>query len=70
MNKAQEILFESLGSYGFMKDKLCKLKFDEHGNPNINIASLYPSVMVNMDDSHIVDQYKTKDGKWVIEIDV
>ena len=70
MNKAQEILFESLGTYGRMNNKPCKLKFDERGNPNINVASLYPSVMVNMDDSHIADQYMTEDGKYVIEIDI
>lgn len=67
MNKAQEILFESLGTYGIMKDKHCKLKFDKKGNPNIDIASLYPSVFVNIDKSRIVDQYKTEEG-WVIEI--
>lgn len=50
-----------------MKDKPCKLEFDENGNPNINIASLYPSVFVNIDKSRIVDQYKTEEG-WVIEI--
>ena len=44
MNKAQRILFESLGMYGIMNDELCELKFDKNGNPNINIASLYPSV--------------------------
>ena len=52
-----------------MNDKPCKLKFDEHGNPEVDIKSLYPSVMVSMDGSHIVDQYKTKDGTWIIEID-
>lgn len=62
MNKAQQLLFESLGMYGVMNDKSCKLKFDEKGNPNINIASLYPSVFVNIDKSRIVDQYKTKEG--------
>ena len=67
MNKAQQILFESLGTYGVMNDKPCKLKFDKNGNPNINIASLYPSVVINVDGSKIVDQYKTKEG-WVIEI--
>lgn len=67
MNKTQQILFESLGTYGIMNDKPCKLKFDKNGNPNINIASLYPSVFVNIDKSRIVDQYKTEEG-WVIEI--
>lgn len=67
MNKAQQVLFESLGTYGIMNDKPCKLKFDKNGNPNINIASLYPSVVINVDGSKIVDQYKTKKG-WVIEI--
>ena len=67
MNKAQQILFESLGTYGVMDDKPCKLKFDKKGNPNINIASLYPSIIINVDGSKIVDQYKTKEG-WVIEI--
>ena len=67
MNKAQHVLFESLGTYGIMNDKPCKLKFDENGNPNINIASLYPSVVINVDGSRIVDQYKTEEG-WVIEI--
>lgn len=67
MNKAQQSLFESLGTYGVMNDKPCKLKFDKNGNPNINIASLYPSVFVNIDKSRIVNQYKTKEG-WVIEI--
>lgn len=67
MNKAQQILFESLGTYGIMNDKPCKLKFDKNGNPNINIASLYPSVVINIDGSKIVDQYKTEEG-WVIEI--
>ena len=66
MNKAQ-VLFESLGTYGVMDDKPCKLKFDKNGNPNIDIASLYPSVCVNIDKSRIVDQYKTEEG-WVIEI--
>lgn len=67
MNKAQQILFESLGTYGHMNDKPCKLKFDKNGNSNINIASLYPSVVINIDGSKIVDQYKTEEG-WVIEI--
>lgn len=67
MNKAQQILFESLGTYGIMDDKPCKLKFDKNGNPNINIASLYPSILVNIDASKIVNQYKTEEG-WVIEI--
>ena len=67
MNRIQEILFESLGTYGLMNDKPCKLKFDEHGNPDVK--NLYPSIFIHMDDSHIVDQYKTKDGKYVIEID-
>lgn len=67
MNKAQQILFESLGTYGIMNDKPCKLKFDKHGNPNINIVSLYPSVVINVDGSKIVDQYKTEEG-YVIEI--
>ena len=67
MNKAQQILFESLGTYGIMYDKPCKLKFDKNGNPNINIASLYPSVFINIDKSKIVNQYKTEEG-WVIEI--
>ena len=67
MNKAQQVLFESLGTYGVMNDKPCKLKFDKNGNPNINIASLYPSVVINVDGSRIVDQYKTEEG-WVIEI--
>ena len=66
MNKAQQLLFESLVTYGIMKDKPCKLKFDEHVNPNINIASLYPSICVDIDGSRIVDQYKTEEG-WVIE---
>ena len=66
MNKAQ-VLFENLGTYGVMSDKPCKLKFDKNGNPNINIASLYPSVVINVDGSRIVDQYKTEEG-WVIEI--
>lgn len=67
MNKTQQILFESLGTYGIMNDKPCKLKFDKNGNPNINIASLYPSIVINIDGSKIVDQYKTEEG-WVIEI--
>ena len=67
MNKAQQILFESLGTYGVMDDKPCKLKFDKNGNPNINIGSLYPSVFVNIDKSRIINQYKTEEG-WVIEI--
>lgn len=67
MNKAQQVLFENLGTYGVMNDKPCKLKFDKNGNPNINIASLYPSVFVNIDKSRIVNQYKTKE-EWVIEI--
>lgn len=67
MNKAQQILFESLGTYGIMNDKSCKLKFDKHDNPNINIASLYPSVVINVDGSKIVDQYETEEG-YVIEI--
>lgn len=62
MNKAQQILFESLGTYGIMCDKPCKLKFDKNGNPNINIASLYTSVVINVDGSKIVDQYKTEEG--------
>ena len=53
MNRAQEILLESLGTYGItygiMKDKPCKLKFDKNDNPNIGIASLYPSVVINVD---------------------
>lgn len=60
MNKAQQVLFENLGTYGIMNDKPCKLKFDKKGNPNINIASLYPSIVINVDGSKIVDQYKTK----------
>ena len=67
MNKAQKILFQTLGTYGVMNDKSYKLKFDKNNNPNINIASLYPSVVINVDGSRIVDQYKTKEG-WVIEI--
>ena len=67
MNKAQKILFESVGTYGIMKDKPRKLKFDKHGNPNIDVASLYPSVCVNIDKPKIVDMYKTEEG-WVIEI--
>lgn len=67
MNKAQQVLFESLGMYGVMNDKSCKLKFDKKDNPNINITSLYPSVVINVDGSRIVDQYKTEEG-WVIEI--
>ena len=67
MNKAQRVLFESLGTYGIMNDKPCKLKFDKKGNPKIDIASLYPSVVINVDGSKIVDQYKTEEG-WVIEI--
>ena len=67
MNKAQRVLFESLGTYGIMNDKPCKLKFDKNGNPNINVASLYPSVAIEIDGSRIVDQYKTEEG-WVIEI--
>lgn len=66
MNKAQ-VLFESLGTYGIMNDKPCKLKFDKNGNPNINVASLYPSVVITVDESKIVDQYKTEEG-WIIEI--
>lgn len=67
MNKAQRVLFESLGTYGIMNDKPCKLKFDKNGNPNINVASLYPSVAIEIDGSRIVDQYETEEG-WVIEI--
>lgn len=67
MNKAQRILFESLGTYDIINDKPCKLKFDKNDNSNINIASLYPSVFVNIDKSRIVDQYETEEG-WVIEI--
>ena len=67
MNKTQQLLFESLGTYGVMNDKPCELKFDKNDNPNINIASLYPSVVINVDGSRIVDQYKTEEG-WVIEI--
>lgn len=67
MNKTQQVLFESLGTYGIINDKPCKLKFDKNGNPNINIASLYPSVFVNIDGSRIVNQYKTEEG-YVIEI--
>ena len=67
MNKAQWILFESLGTYGIMNDKPCKVKFDKNGNPNINVASLYPSVAIEIDGSRIVDQYETEEG-WVIEI--
>ena len=44
-----------------------KVKFDENGNPNINVASLYPSVAIDIDGSRIVDQYETEEG-WVIEI--
>ena len=62
MNKAQQLLFESLVTYGIMNDKPCKLKFDKHVNPNINIASLYPSICVDIDGSRIVDQYKTEEG--------
>ena len=67
MNKAQRVLFESLGTYGIMNDKPCKVKFDKNGNPNINVASLYPSVAIEIDGSRIVDQYETDEG-WVIEI--
>ena len=67
MNKAQRVLFESLGTYGIMNDKPCKLKFDKNGNPNINVASLYPSVAIEIDGSRIVDQCETEEG-WVIEI--
>ena len=67
MNKAQRVLFESLGTYGIMNDKPCKIKFDKNGNPNINVASLYPSVVIEIDGSRIVDQYETEEG-WVIEI--
>ena len=67
MNKAQRVLFESLGTYGIMNDKPCKVKFDKNGNPNINVASLYPSVAIEIDGSRIVDQYETEEG-WVIEI--
>ena len=67
MNKAPQVLFESLGMYGIMNDKPCKVKFDENGNPNINVASLYPSVAIEIDGSRIVDQYETEEG-WVIEI--
>lgn len=67
MNKAQRVLFESLGTYSIMNDKPCKLKFDKNGNPNINVASLYPSVAIEIDGSRIVDQYETEEG-WVIEI--
>ena len=67
MNKAQRVLFESLGMYGIMNDKPCKVKFDKNGNPNINVASLYPSVDIEIDGSRIVDQYETEEG-WVIEI--
>ena len=31
MNKAQRVLFESLGTYSIMNDKPCKLKFDKNG---------------------------------------
>lgn len=67
MNKAQELLFESVGTYGIMKDKPCRLKFDKNGNPDIDIPSLYPSLSIDIDKSRIVDAYKTKEG-WVIEI--
>ena len=67
MNKAQRVLFESLGTYGIMNDKPCKVKFDKNGNPNINVASLYPSVVIEIDGSRIVDQYEAEEG-WVIEI--
>ena len=67
MNKAQRVLFESLGTYGVMNAKPCKVKFDKNGNPNINVASLYPSVAIEIDGSRIVDQYETEEG-WVIEI--
>lgn len=66
MNKAQQVLFESLGTYGIMDDKPCKLKFDKKGNPNVDVASLYPFVVINVDGSKIVDQYKNEE--WVIEI--
>ena len=62
MNKAQRVLFESLGTYGIMNDKPCKVKFDKNGNPNINVASLYPSVAIEIDGSRIVDQYETEEG--------
>ena len=67
MNKTQQVLFESLVMYGVMNDEPCKLKFDKNGNPSINVASLYPSVFVNIDKSRIINQYKTEEG-WVIEI--
>lgn len=67
MNKAQQVLFESLGTYGIMNDKPCKVKFDKNGNPNINVANLYPSIAIDIDGSRIVDQYETEEG-WVIEI--
>lgn len=53
--------------YGIMNDKPCKVKFDKNGNPNINVASLYPSIAIDIDGSRIVDQYETEEG-WVIEI--
>lgn len=65
MNKSQPILF---GTYGIMNDKPCKLKFDKHGNPNIDVASLYPSITMHIDGSRIVDQYYTEEEGWVIEI--
>ena len=68
MNKAQQILFESLGTYGIMDDKSCKLKFNKHGNPNINVESLYPSIIGEIDKSCIVNEYEDK-GQRVIEVD-
>lgn len=67
MNKAQQVLFESLGMYGVVNDKPRKVKFDKNGNPKINVASLYPSLTIDIDGSRIVDQYETEQG-WIIEI--
>ncbi len=68
MNKAQQILSESLGIYGIIDDKPCKVKFDKNGNPNINVASLYPSIIGEIDKSCIVNEYEDK-GQWIIEVD-
>lgn len=54
MDKIQQILFESLATYGIMKDKPCKLDFDKNVNPNNNVESLYPSIVVNIDRSRFV----------------
>ena len=51
-----------------MNNEYCKLKFDKHGNPNI-IASLYPSIICEIDKDCIVNEYQTKQGKYIVEVD-